>query len=92
MGVMQRGGCVAFVRAEAAAVRKAVVLRALRRRAVACEVRAASPVRMRRVEGALATLPAEEHLRIGPHEYDRDLSAPEHLALDYRKMPLQQPS
>ena len=65
-------------------MRKAVVLRALRRRAVACEVRAASPVRMRRVEGALATSPAEEHLRVGPHERDRDLSAPEHLALDDR--------
>ena len=56
-------------------MRKAVILRALRRRAVACEVREANPVRMRRVEVALATSPAEEHLRVGPHERDRDLSA-----------------
>ena len=45
----------AFVRAEAAAVGEVVVLRALRRRAVACEVRAVGTMRVCRVEGTLAT-------------------------------------
>ena len=46
---------------------KAVVLRALGRgAAVACEVRAAGAVRVRRVEGTLAPArPVEEHLRAG---------------------------
>ena len=74
----------AFVLAEVAAVGEAVVLRALRRRAVACEVRATGTVRVCRVEGNLATCQAEEHLRIDTHECDQNLGAPEHLALNVR--------
>jgi hypothetical protein len=52
---------------------KVVVLRALHRRAVACKVRAAGTVRARRVEGTLATRPAEEHLRVSLLERGRNL-------------------
>ncbi len=72
-----------LVRAEAAAVGEVVVLQALCRRAVACEVRAVGTVvRVRRVECTLATRPAEDHLCVGPHECDRNLGTPEHLALN----------
>ena len=40
-------------------------MRALRWGSVACEVRGAGAVLLRRVECALATLVAEEHLRVG---------------------------
>ena len=57
----------AFVCADAAVMGKALVLWALGRGAMACEVRAASTVRVRKIEGALATRTAAEHLRIGAH-------------------------
>ena len=79
----------AFDRTEAAAVVEVVDLRALRRRAVACEVRAAGTVRVCRVEGTLETRPAEERLRVGTHERNRNFGAPQHLVLNESFLNLQ---
>jgi hypothetical protein len=50
---------------------------------VSKEMRDAGAVGMSRAQGFLSSSPREEHLRVGPHQGDRDFASPIELATDH---------